>query len=67
MIESVLNGRKCCCDALGIGNLSGLLVLRNIEVDANEDAFAGEVEVFDRFLAIVVEKGEGGLKIGFKV
>ena len=50
LIQGVLDGRKRRGDALGIGDLSGLLVLGDVEVNADEDAFAGEVEVLDRFL-----------------
>ena len=48
--EGVLDGRKGGGDALGIGDFSGLLVLRDVKINSDEDAFAGEVEVLDRFL-----------------
>jgi len=52
--EGMLDGREGGGDALGIGDLPSLLVLRDVEINADEDAFAGEVEVLDRFF------GHGG-------
>jgi hypothetical protein len=34
-------------DALVVGDGAGRLVLRDVEVDAHEHAFAGEIEVAD--------------------
>jgi phosphoribosyl-AMP cyclohydrolase len=45
----MLDGWECGGDALSIGDLSGLLVLGDIEVDADEDALAREGEILDRF------------------
>jgi hypothetical protein len=56
MIKSILDGWKGGGDTLRIGDLPGLLVLRDVEINADEDAFAGEVEVLDRFLGHGVDE-----------
>jgi hypothetical protein len=41
MVEDVLDGRQRGDDALVVGDRAGRFVLRDIEVDADERAFAG--------------------------
>ena len=48
-IQSVLNRRQRGGNALGIGDGTGLLVLRNIEVHTHKNAFAFYGNVFDGF------------------
>ena len=56
LIECVLNRGESSGYALGIGDFTSLLVLRDIEINADEDALACEVEVFDCFFSL--ESGE---------
>ena len=49
LFQSKLDRRQRRDDALGIGDGTGNLVLRDVEIDAHEDALAGEVEVADGF------------------
>ena len=50
LVESVLDGREGGFDTLGVGDFTSDLVLRNVEVDTDEHALAGEFEIFDRKL-----------------
>ena len=50
LVESVLDGRESGFDTLGVGDFASHLVLRNVEVDTDEHALAGEFEIFDREL-----------------
>ena len=50
VIESVLDGRESGFDTLGVGDFASHLVLRNVEVNTDEHALAGEFEIFDRKL-----------------
>ena len=58
LIKGMLDRGQGRCDALGVGNLSCLLVLRDVEVNADEDTLAGKVEVFDCFFS------HGELEVG---
>ena len=50
LVESVLDGREGGFDTLGVGDFASHLVLRNVEVDTDEHALAGEFEIFNRKL-----------------
>ena len=50
LVESVLDGRESGFDTLGVGDFASHLVLRNVEVDTDEHALAGEFEIFNRKL-----------------
>ena len=50
LFQDVLNGRQRRGDAGGVGDFTGLLVLRDIEIDAHKDAFAGDIDVAKRKL-----------------
>jgi len=43
LLKSVLNGGKSCFDALRIGDVTVFFVEGNIEINANQDAFAFEI------------------------
>ncbi|KFB70704.1 MAG: hypothetical protein AW09_004194 [Candidatus Accumulibacter phosphatis] len=47
MVQSILDRRQGRLDPLGIGDGAGGLVLRDVEIDANQRAFAFEGEIFD--------------------
>jgi hypothetical protein len=49
LVERVLDGGQGGDDALGVRDGTGGFVLGNIEIDADEDAFSGEGDVFDGF------------------
>ncbi len=49
LLEGVLDGRQGGGDARGVGDSAGLLVLRDVEIDAHEHAFARQGEVADGF------------------
>jgi hypothetical protein len=49
LVERVLDGGEGGDDALGVRDGAGGFVLGNIEIDANENAFSGEGDVFDGF------------------
>ena len=58
MVESILDGWERSCDALRVGDFTSLLVLRDIEIDADEDAFTGKFEILDGFFSHEIEKLE---------
>mmetsp|Transcript_53924 Transcript_53924/g.109701 ORF Transcript_53924/g.109701 Transcript_53924/m.109701 type:complete len:383 (+) Transcript_53924:568-1716(+) len=44
LIQTILDGGQCCIDTLGVGDHAGvLLVLRHIEVHADENSFPGHI------------------------
>ena len=45
-------------DALGVGDLAGFLIQRDVEIDAHKDAFTGDVDVAKR------EFGHDGMRSG---
>ena len=49
LVERVLDGGEGGDDALGVRDGAGGFVLGNIEIDADENAFSGEGDVFDGF------------------
>jgi hypothetical protein len=49
LVEGVLDGGESGDDALGVRYGAGGFVLGNIEIDADENAFSGEGDVFDGF------------------
>ena len=47
VVERILDGRQGGHDALGIGDGTGRFVLRDVKVDADEDAFTGNIDIAD--------------------
>jgi hypothetical protein len=47
MVQSILDRRQGRLDPLGVGDGAGGLVLRDVEIDANQRALAFEGEIFD--------------------
>ena len=58
VVEGILDGGECGSDALRVGDFTGLLVLRDIEIDADEDAFTGKFEILDGFFSHEIERLE---------
>jgi hypothetical protein len=50
LVEKILNGGKCAYDSLVGGDNS--ILKRYVEVAANENSLAGNVNVFDRFFVV---------------
>ena len=48
LFERVFDGGQSGFDALGVGDGAGGLVLRDVEIHANEGALALQVEIFDK-------------------
>jgi hypothetical protein len=44
-LKHVLNGRQGRNNTLVVGDGTGGLVLRDVKIDADENAFAGEIEI----------------------
>jgi hypothetical protein len=51
VIQCVLDGRDRGSNSLGVGDFTGLLVLGDVEIDTDEEAFAGEIEILDGFFS----------------
>jgi hypothetical protein len=49
--ECVVDGGEGRRDPLGIGDGTSFFVLRDIEIDADKDAFTGKIEILDCFFS----------------
>lgn len=47
VVNGILDGRDGGLDTSGVGDLAGLLVLGDVEVNTDEDTLALEVDVLD--------------------
>ena len=50
--QQVVDGLERCADALVVGNVA-VLVLRNVEVAANDNLLAGNVDILDALLVVL--------------
>jgi len=53
LLEQVLDGGQSRDDTLVAGDLAGLLVLGNVEVAAQQDLFAFDVDIVNGFLVVI--------------
>ena len=47
LVERILDCRESRFDALGVGDFARHLVLRNVKINADENALAFEIEIFN--------------------